>query len=98
MSRSMSRIAILLEEGEDKSSIKDNAYRSDQIVVKNTQNSEKKSEGQPDINELKTGKVISENTKVPLGKMQSPLIANQDDVRVAPVHLPVVWLSMQDWI
>ena len=76
-------IAILLEEGEDKSSIKDNAYRSDQIVVKNTQNSEKKSEGQPDINEPKTGKVISENTKVPLGKMQSPLIANQDDVRVA---------------
>ena len=76
-------IAILLEEGEDKSSIKDNAYRSDQIEVKNTQNSEKKSEGQPDINEPKTGKVISENTKVPLGKMQSPLIANQDDVRVA---------------
>ena len=76
-------IAILLEEGEDKSSIKDNAYRSDQIEVKNTQNSEKKSEGQPDINEPKTGKVISENTKVPLGKMQSPLIANRDDVRVA---------------
>ena len=76
-------IAILLEEGEDKSSIKDNAYRSDQIVVKNTQNSERKSEGQPDINEPKTGKVISENTKVPLGKMQSPLIVNQDDVRVA---------------
>ena len=76
-------IAILLEEGEDKSSIKDNAYRSDQIEVKNTQDSEKKSEGQPDINEPKTGKVISENTKVPLGKMQSPLIANQDDVRVA---------------
>ena len=76
-------IAILLEEGEDKSSIKDNAYRSDQIEVKNTQNSEKKSEGQPDINEPKTGKVISENTKVPLGKMQSPLIVNQDDVRVA---------------
>ena len=76
-------IAILLEEGEDKSSIKDNAYRSDQIEVKNTQNSEKKSEGQPEINEPKTGKVISENTKVPLGKMQSPLIANQDDVRVA---------------
>ncbi|MED5473671.1 MAG: pyruvate dehydrogenase complex dihydrolipoamide acetyltransferase [Pseudomonadota bacterium] len=76
-------IAILLEEGEDKSSIKDNAYRSDQIEVKNTENSEKKSEGQPDINEPKTGKVISENTKVPLGKMQSPLIANQDDVRVA---------------
>ena len=76
-------IAILLEEGEDKSSIKDNAYRSDQIVVKNTQNSEKKSEGQPDINEPKTGKVISENTKVPLGKMQSPLIVNKDDVRVA---------------
>ena len=76
-------IAILLEEGEDKSSIKDNAYRSDQIEVKNTQNSEKKSEGQQDINEPKTGKVISENTKVPLGKMQSPLIANQDDVRVA---------------
>ena len=76
-------IAILLEEGEDKSSIKDNAYRSDQIEVKNTQNSEKKSEGQPDINEPKTGKVISENTKVPLGKMQSPLIANQDEVRVA---------------
>ncbi len=76
-------IAILLEEGEDKSSIKDSAYRSDQIEVKNTQNSEKKSEGQPDINEPKTGKVISENTKVPLGKMQSPLIANQDDVRVA---------------
>ena len=76
-------IAILLEEGEDKSSIKDNAYRSDQIEVKNTQNSEKKSEGQPDINEPKTGKVISENTKVPLGKIQSPLIANQDDVRVA---------------
>ncbi len=76
-------IAILLEEGEDKSSIKDNAYRSDQIEVKNTQDSEKKSEGQPDINEPKTGKVISENTKVPLGKMQSPLIANQDEVRVA---------------
>ena len=76
-------IAILLEEGEDKSSIKDNAYRSDQIEVQNTQNSEQKSEGQPDINELKTGKVISENTKVPLGKMQSPLIVNQDDVRVA---------------
>ena len=76
-------IAILLEEGEDKSSIKDSVYRSDQIEVKNTQNSEKKSEGQPDINEPKTGKVISENTKVPLGKMQSPLIANQDDVRVA---------------
>ena len=76
-------IAILLEEGEDKSSIKDNAYRSDQIEVKNTQNSEKKSEGQPDINEPKTGKVISENTKVPLGKMQSPLIVNKDDVRVA---------------
>ena len=76
-------IAILLEEGEDKSSIKDNAYRSDQIVVKNTQNSEKKSEGQPDINEPKKGKVVSENTKVPLGKMQSPLIANQDDERVA---------------
>ena len=76
-------IAILLEEGEDKSSIKDNAYRSDPIEVQNTQNSEQKSEGQPDINEPKTGKVISENTKVPLGKMQSPLIANQDDVRVA---------------
>ena len=76
-------IAILLEEGEDKSSIKDNAYGSDQIEVQNTQNSEQKSEGQPDINELKTGKVISENTKVPLGKMQSPLIVNQDDVRVA---------------
>ena len=76
-------IAILLEEGEDKSSIKDNAYRSDQIEVKNTQDSEKKSEGQPDINEPKTGKVISENTKVPLGKMQSPLIVNKDDVRVA---------------
>ena len=76
-------IAILLEEGEDKSSIKDNAYRSDPIEVQNTQNLEQKSEGQPDINELKTGKVISENTKVPLGKMQSPLIANQDDVRVA---------------
>ena len=76
-------IAILLEEGEDKSSIKDNAYRSDQIEVKNTQNSEKKSEGQPDINEPKTGKVVSENTKVPLGKTQSPLIVNQDDVRVA---------------
>ena len=76
-------IAILLEEGEDKSSIKDNAYGSDQIEVQNTQNSEQKSEGQPDINEPKTGKVISENTKVPLGKMQSPLIANQDDVRVA---------------
>ena len=76
-------IAILLEEGEDKSSIKDNAYRSDQIEVQNTQNSEQKSEGQPDINEPKTGKVISENTKVPLGKMQSPLIVNQDDVRVA---------------
>ena len=76
-------IAILLEEGEDKSSIKDSVYRSDQIEVKNTQNSEKKSEGQPDINEPKTGKVISENTKVPLGKMQSPLIANQDDERVA---------------
>ena len=76
-------IAILLEEGEDKSSIKDNAYRSDPIEVQNTQNSQQKSEGQLDINELKTGKVISENTKVPLGKMQSPLIANQDDVRVA---------------
>lgn len=76
-------IAILLEEGEDKSSIKDNAYGSDQIEVQNTQNSEQKSEGQPDINEPKTGKVISENTKVPLGKMQSPLIVNQDDVRVA---------------
>jgi len=76
-------IAILLEEGEDKSSIKDNAYRSDPIEIQNTQNSEQKSEGQPDINEPKTGKVISENTKVPLGKMQSPLIANQDDVRVA---------------
>ena len=76
-------IAILLEEGEDKSSIKDNAYGSDPIEVQNTQNSEQKSEGQPDINELKTGKVISENTKVPLGKMQSPLIVNQDDVRVA---------------
>ena len=76
-------IAILLEEGEDKSSLKDNAYRSDPIEVQNTQNSEQKSEGQPDINELKTGKVISENTKVPLGKMQSPLIVNKDDVRVA---------------
>ena len=76
-------IAILLEEGEDKSSIKDNAYRSDPIEIQNTQNSEQKSEGQPDINEPKTGKVISENTKVPLGKMQSTLIANQDDVRVA---------------
>ena len=76
-------IAILLEEGEDKSSIKDNAYRSDPIEIQNTQNSEQKSEGQPDINELKTGKVISENTKVPLGKMQSPLIVNKDDVRVA---------------
>ena len=76
-------IAILLEEGEDKSSIKDNAYRSDPIEVQNTQNLEQKSEGQLDINELKTGKVISENTKVPLGKMQSPLIANRDDVRVA---------------
>ncbi|MEC9044086.1 MAG: pyruvate dehydrogenase complex dihydrolipoamide acetyltransferase [Pseudomonadota bacterium] len=76
-------IAILLEEGEDKSSLKDNAYRSDPIEVQNTQNSEQKSAGQPDINELETGKVISENTKVPLGKMQSPLIANQDDVRVA---------------
>ena len=76
-------IAILLEEGEDKSSLKDNAYRSDPIEVQNTQNSQQKSEGQLDINELKTGKVISENTKVPLGKMQSPLIANQDDVRVA---------------
>ena len=76
-------IAILLEEGEDKSSIKDNAYRSDPIEIQNTQNSEQKSEGQPDINEPKTGKVVSENTKVPLGKMQSPLIANQDDVRVA---------------
>ena len=76
-------IAILLEEGEDKSSIKDNAYRSDPIEIQNTQNSEQKSEGQPDINEPKKGKVVSENTKVPLGKMQSPLIANQDDVRVA---------------
>ena len=76
-------IAILLEEGEDKSSIKDNAYRSDPIEIQNTQNSEQKSEGQPDINEPKTGKVVSENTKVPLGKMQSPLIANRDDVRVA---------------
>ena len=76
-------IAILLEEGEDKSSIKDNAYGSDQIEVQNTQNSEQKSEGQPDINEPKKGKVVSENTKVPLGKIQSPLIANQDDVRVA---------------
>ena len=76
-------IAILLEEGEDKSSIKDNAYRSDPIEIQNTQNSEQKSEGQLDINELKTGKVISENTKVPLGKMQSPLIVNKDDVRVA---------------
>ena len=76
-------IAILLEEGEDKSLIKDNAYRSDPIEIQNTQNSEQKSEGQPDINEPKKGKVVSENTKVPLGKMQSPLIANQDDVRVA---------------
>ena len=76
-------IAILLEEGEDKSSIKDNAYRSDPIEIQNTQNSEQKSEGQPDINEPKKGKVVSENTKVPLGKIQSPLIANQDDVRVA---------------
>ncbi len=76
-------IAILLEEGEDKSSIKDNAYSSDPIEIQNTQNSEQKSDGQPDINEPKTGKVVSENTKVPLGKMQSPLIANQDDVRVA---------------
>jgi len=76
-------IAILLEEGEDKSSIKDNAYRSDPIEIQNTQNSEQKSDGQPDINEPKTGKVVSENTKVPSGKMQSPLIANQDDVRVA---------------
>ena len=76
-------IAILLEEGEDKSSIKDNAYRSDPIEIQNTQNSEQKSEGQPDINEPKKGKVVSENTKVPLGKMQSPLIVNQDDVRVA---------------
>ena len=76
-------IAILLEEGEDKSSLKDNAYRSDPIEVQNTQNSQQKSEGQLDINELKTGKVISENTKVPLGKMQSPLIVNKDDVRVA---------------
>ena len=76
-------IAILLEEGEDKSSIKDNAYRSDPIEIQNTQNSEQKSEGQPDINEPKKGKVVSENTKVPLGKIQSPLIANQDGVRVA---------------
>ena len=76
-------IAILLEEGEDKSSIKDNAYRSDPIEIQNTQNSEQKSEGQPDINEPKKGRVVSENTKVPLGKIQSPLIANQDDVRVA---------------
>ena len=76
-------IAILLEEGEDKSSIKDNAYRSDPIEIQNTQNSEQKSEGQPDINEPKKGRVVSENTKMPLGKIQSPLIANQDDVRVA---------------
>ena len=76
-------IAILLEEGEDKSSIKDNAYRSDPIEIQNTQNSEQKSEGQPDINEPKKGRVVSENTKVPLGKMQSPLIVNKDDVRVA---------------
>ena len=57
-------IAILLEEGEDKSSLKDNAYGSDQIELQNTQNSEQKSEGKPDLNEPKTGKVVSENTKM----------------------------------
>ena len=33
-------IAILLEEGEDKSSIKDNAFRSDPIEIQKAQNSE----------------------------------------------------------